>query len=89
MANGDNDTLSKPEISPDLLVKYQEMKKTMDTFREMLKPQREEIEGKLKEMYNDKVKGLIDFEGKDRITFSFDVDKTPIEVVFKIKRNSL
>jgi hypothetical protein len=88
MANG-NDELSKPEISPDLLKKYQEMRKQMDTFREALAPQRQEIELKLQEMYIEKVKGLIEFEGRDRITFSFDVDKTPIEVVFKVKRNSL
>jgi hypothetical protein len=84
------EVLSKPEISPELMKKYQEMHKMMNSFREQLAPMREKVETDLKTMYQETVKGLLEFEGKDRITFSFDAeDKTPIEVVFKIKRNAL
>jgi DNA repair ATPase RecN len=85
-----SEELSKPEITPELMAKYQEAMKQMNVFREKLAPMRKEIDDSLKTLYTEKIKFLIEFEGKDRIVFSFDAeDKTPIEVVFKVKRTSL
>ncbi|HBH11740.1 MAG TPA: hypothetical protein DDX29_01255 [Clostridiales bacterium] len=89
MANG-TDNITKPDIDPNLVLKYKEARKQMDALKEAFGPMTQAVETKLKELYKENVATLLTLEGKDRVTFSFDAeDKTPIEVVFKVKRTSL